>query len=105
MKVPFCGKAVLKLSQEDVVQISSRFTIEMLTNFGSSVIFEYFLDPYSRRKGGRGLGQIRIRKKFDWHTKVCTYIVMRGAVTSHDGYVLLRENRSELSFSKRSFYF
>ena len=29
---------------------------------GSSVIFEIFLNPYSRRKGGGGLGQIRIRK-------------------------------------------
>ena len=32
MKVPFFVEAVFKLSQEDVVQISSRFTIEMLTN-------------------------------------------------------------------------
>ena len=33
-------------------------------------------------------------EKFDWQTKVRAYIVMRAAVTSHDGNVLLREDRS-----------
>ena len=54
-----------------------------------------------------GLAEAR-PKKFDWHTKVCAYIVMRGAVTSrvesrraHSASWRSIYTRSELSFSKQ----
>ena len=76
---------------------------------GSSVIFEFFLNPYSQRKGGRGvLAKYELEKVWLAYESMCIHCNARSRHESRRARSSSWRSiytRSELSFSKRSFYF